>query len=143
MKDFIYFLKNIEWADYEMLRGMEIVRHNHEPSRCDHPYTFKINKWWELFYFFIDRRYEGEVTNALGRARRLYIGVPNHERLGTYYYFAPIAWVLKSRKYFRRVWMAPFAVLYDKGYIHLPPGERPSLLWWRYLQVESKTAPKE
>lgn len=104
MRGVINFLKRVEWVNYEQLRGMEIQKHytflkDRETVVPD--YSFKINHWYEIFYFFVEARYLALVPDALGSARWLYVRVPDRRyNRGMYFYFAPWGWLLLLRQGF-------------------------------------------
>lgn len=139
--DIKQFWSRIEWVTYPQWLGMEIT-HHHPPAMTE-SYTFRIHKWTDLCSFFIHNRYikQTDLAKIMGMVRYLYIQVYRPEMTGSIYYIAPIALFINSGRIFRRVWLAPFGYLYNKGYADIALGTRPSLLWFKYIRFRRVVRP--
>lgn len=130
-----------ERTKHQQLRGMEIViTHLTFEERIAqlrfYEFTVRWHSIWDLFYFFVDARYQDKFESlAPWYLRKLYFPIYDWNFRGYYYYFFSIAFFLNLRRTIRIVWFWPHRWLITHGYYEQKdPGQRVSWLWWNSLR---------
>jgi hypothetical protein len=140
----------IEWVDYEMMRGLEVVRNNPKEHRAwchvydDEPqhgheeefgkctcatYVARYHSWRDFLHLYIDIRYLKEFLGAMGWWRFIYVKVFYPEMTGVIFYLFPIGVPIVVGRWLRGWWFLPFRYLHARGYTNVTPGARPALFW--------------